>query len=399
MRYPGIPVKACFSILLALFNVVFAASLSVAAGPPPLHITRITPSGTDVPAGRQIVFQFDRPVVPMGRMARKASEIPITITPPLKCQWRWLNSGTLACQLDEKSALNPATRYTLIVNPGIKAEDGTTLEKPVRHSFITLRPGVRHVWFKTWTAPGMPVIRLTFNQPVFKDSVAQHIFIAAKGKTAKLTGVVVAPDPDIKEKPLGDSLKGAGKEARRVWLVYPSKALPLNTQVALRVNSGLSSFLGPESGIEKRVIVSFATFPPFAFEGVECIDNGGKTLHLTHNDPNLLKNRCNPLRQVALVFSSPVIPEEIKAHVALPRIWRGGVPTMIPGPTAPGFHNSVIPIKRDKPIRSGFRNGSRLSGNTTSKAVRIPSKTNSEDPWEFPWIWALQPITACLTLF
>ena len=100
----------------------------------------------------------------MGRMGRKASEIPIVITPSLKCRWRWLNSGTLACQLDEKSALVPATRYTLVVNPGIKAQDGTTLKKPVHHSFTTLRPKVRHVWFKPWTAPGMPVIRLTFNQ-------------------------------------------------------------------------------------------------------------------------------------------------------------------------------------------------------------------------------------------
>ncbi len=282
----------------------------------------------------------------MGRMARKASEIPITISPSLKCQWRWLNSGTLACQLDEKSALNPATRYTLIVNPEIKAQDGTTLEKPVRHSFTTIRPGVRHVWFKTWTAPGMPVIRLTFNQPVFKDSVAQHIFIAAKGKTAKLTGVVVAPDPDIKEKPLGDSSKGAGKEARRVWLVSPLKELPLNTQVALRVNSGLSSFLGPESGIEKRVIVSFATFPPFAFEGVECIDNGGKTLHLAPNDPNLLKNRCNPLRQVALVFSSPVIPEEIKAHVAFTPDLAGGRADYDPWANRSGFSQLSYPHKK-----------------------------------------------------
>ncbi len=59
-----------FTVLGVLLNITVATSLCVAA-PPPLHITRITPSGMDVPAGRQIVFQFDRPVVPMGRMARK----------------------------------------------------------------------------------------------------------------------------------------------------------------------------------------------------------------------------------------------------------------------------------------------------------------------------------------
>ena len=61
----------------------------------PLRLLRITPSGEDVPPGREIVFQFDRPVVPLGRMERDPSEIPITITPPLECQWRWLNTVCL----------------------------------------------------------------------------------------------------------------------------------------------------------------------------------------------------------------------------------------------------------------------------------------------------------------
>jgi hypothetical protein len=68
----------------------------------PLKPLRITPSGEDVPPGRQIVFQFSRPVVPVGRMDRDASKITITIAPELECQWRWLNTSALARQLDEK---------------------------------------------------------------------------------------------------------------------------------------------------------------------------------------------------------------------------------------------------------------------------------------------------------
>ena len=52
----------------------------------PLKLLRITPSGDDVPPGQEIVFQFDRPVVPLGRMERKGSEIPIAISPALNCQ-------------------------------------------------------------------------------------------------------------------------------------------------------------------------------------------------------------------------------------------------------------------------------------------------------------------------
>ena len=106
---------SAFSILfvfLFLTGIGFFAGHALAAENPPgeLKITRITPSGMDVPAGRQIVFEFNRPVVPLGRMERNSSEIPITIEPALSCQWRWLNASNLACQLDEKNghdACNP----------------------------------------------------------------------------------------------------------------------------------------------------------------------------------------------------------------------------------------------------------------------------------------------------
>ena len=192
MGHLSISVKAGFAVLGILLNLIVATSSSIAA-PPRLHITRITPSGTDVPAGRQIVFQFDKPVVPIGRMARQVSACsnflgPIVITPSLKCQWRWLNTGTLACQLDEKSAMSPATCYTIVVNPGIKTLDGATLEKAVRHSFTTERPQVQNAWFKTWRGPGMPVIRLTFNQPVFKNSVAPTHLYGSQRQNGKTNG-------------------------------------------------------------------------------------------------------------------------------------------------------------------------------------------------------------------
>ncbi|OQY42782.1 MAG: hypothetical protein B6240_13660, partial [Desulfobacteraceae bacterium 4572_87] len=272
MGRPNIARKFCLVFLSSLFILAGTIRQSPAA-PPPLHITRITPSGTDVPAGRQIVFQFDKPVVPIGRMARKASARsnflgPIVITPSLTCQWRWLNSSTLACQLDEKSALKPATRYTISVNPGIKSQDGTTLLKPVHHSFTTIRPKVQNVWFKTWSAPGMPIIRMTFNQPVFRDSVARHISFATHGKTKNPMGVTVVPDPDIKEKPLKssatDSPTDSSGEARRFWLVSPQKELPPDSKVALEVEPGVISFEGPEKGVENRTLASFSTFPPFA---------------------------------------------------------------------------------------------------------------------------------------
>ena len=182
---------------ILMFNGIARCNIE----PHSLHIIRITPDGTDVPRGSQIVFQFNQAVVPVGRMERDASEIPITIAPKLDCRWRWLNTSALACQLDEKSALMPATRYEICVNPGITAEDGATLSEPMRHSFITERPKVMQAWFKTWESPGTSLIRVQFSQPVSLPSVAAHVFMIVDDKKKQRIALNVVTDPDIKDTP------------------------------------------------------------------------------------------------------------------------------------------------------------------------------------------------------
>jgi len=235
---------ACVTVLALLSGVVITHTANAASEGSSLSIVRITPAGSDVPPGRQIVFHFSRPVVPVGRMEREASEIPISISPTLDCQWRWLNTRALSCGLDETSALKPATRYDIVVNPGIGAEDGTVLAKPVKHSFITERPTVRYVGFKTWKAPGMPFIRMTFNQPVSEKSVAQHVFMMVYDRDEKRVAIHAEPDPDVKQAPFiipltgekislvpaagrssgktelnqGKAASQPGSEARRIWL-------------------------------------------------------------------------------------------------------------------------------------------------------------------------------------
>ena len=85
----------------------------------PLELLAVNPGGEEVPPARQLVLRFNRPVVPVGRMERDAAEIPVTIEPPLACEWRWLDTSSLACQLGEKESMRPATRYTVTVEPGI----------------------------------------------------------------------------------------------------------------------------------------------------------------------------------------------------------------------------------------------------------------------------------------
>ncbi len=273
----------------------------------PLRVTNVSPAGTNVPATRQIVIQFNRPVVPIGRMERTAAEIPVEIDPPLQCQWRWLDTSALACQLGDGDQLALATRYTLVLNEGIAAEDGATTSGVFRHELTTERPRVVSPSFATWRGPGTPVIRVVFTQAVSESSVRAHLFMSHDG--ARRVPVQVEPETQQRE------------TARRVWLVRPSTELPLDTSVELRVEPGLESGDGPERGDENRVAVQFYTYPELAFLGVQCRTIGNDALTIVAGDG---AGECNPRAGVGLRFSAPVLPSEIKTGVEIVPDLAGG---------------------------------------------------------------------------
>ncbi|MHC1729954.1 MAG: alpha-2-macroglobulin [Syntrophobacteraceae bacterium] len=271
-----------------------------------LKITRITPSGVDVPAGRQIVFEFNRPVVPLGKMERSASEIPIEIEPALTCQWRWLNPSNLACRLDEKHAMVPSTSYSIKVKPEIRSEDGAILAEPVVHSFVTVRPKITSSYFKKWLSPGMPQFRVRFDQAVGKDSLEAHVFFRPE-KGQKVTAKVVE-DPDYsKEKP------------GLVWNLSPAIDLPPDNSGQLVVEPGIVPLLGKEAGVENRNVLGFQTLPEFRFHGVQCKDLKGKELIFSSDKPAAAQARCNPSSEISLLFSAPIVQSELRQKVTIGR--------------------------------------------------------------------------------
>src|SRR3546814_12236565 len=86
---------------------------SVRSGGNDRQLRLVTPAGNDVPAQSQIVFAFDRDVVPLVRMERDASEVPVTITPSPDCRWRWLDTQNLACNPAAGGKLRAATEYSV----------------------------------------------------------------------------------------------------------------------------------------------------------------------------------------------------------------------------------------------------------------------------------------------
>ena len=304
-------------VLTLLAIIMLTSLLSPALGKTnPLKISNITPGGENVQSLRQIVIQFDRDVVPLGAMERSRDEIPVTITPGVKGQWRWLDTSALALQLDESQALQPATRYTLIMNPGITALDGTTLIDPVIHTFTTPRPRISWMDFQTWRSPGTPVMGLHFNQPVTPESVKACVKLIRQTDGQLMSAVRVEPHPK--------------NTSGRIWWISPAKELPLDTAMVVWVSPGIISTQGAEPGMEKRVAVKFHTFPEFKFLGLQCYTLRGKKpiiispdqfqkfanlTNTANTPPPNIHPLANPDTYTELLFTAPVAFQEIRDQV------------------------------------------------------------------------------------
>ena len=167
--------KLCLLLILSCSFAPYAGAQE-AANLKPLEILRVTPSTDDVQPPKQIVFLFNQPVVPLGRMERNASEVPVEITPALPCEWRWLNTTSLSCNLPD-GATKRATTYDIIVKANLAAQNGARLEQAQSYKFITARPRVSYTDFEDWQGPSRPVIRVTINQPVTKASLEKALAV------------------------------------------------------------------------------------------------------------------------------------------------------------------------------------------------------------------------------
>ncbi len=338
---PCIPVDpAYFVILLLLFSFLALPAWAQEKGAPPgkdLRILRITPTGIEVPPGRQLVIQFDRPVVPLGRMERDAGELPITIEPQLNCQWRWLDPANLACNLGEKDALQPATEYRLVVGPGITDEGEATLGETVRHTFTTIRPRITEAWFKTWLGPRLPQNSVRGNLPVDLGSLTDHLFYLADGRRIPAK---VAEDPDYPHSP--------HNKDNHIWLVSPSTDLPAGVPAQLQIEPGLVTPKGAASGIERRILDTVYAIPDFRFLGVRCTNKDNKSFDIAPGPAVSSQQRCLPSGGVALLFSAPVQAEDIGAGLQFTPPLVGDPPDADPWEQVASYSQLAEPFTKGK---------------------------------------------------
>ncbi len=198
-------------VLVALAGIASADAPSIATPTGPVQVLRITPSGQVESAQRQVAIQFDRPMIVLGAAPPHLDSVPVTITPTLNCNWHWVNTSTLVCELGEhgskprtpgyerfgyqveQGGFAPATSYIVKVQAGIKATDGNVLKKDAIEGFNTERPRAQYGYLREWSGPTEPVIQVSFNLPVTRSSVEAHLFFPT---TAGRVPVSVMADPN-----------------------------------------------------------------------------------------------------------------------------------------------------------------------------------------------------------
>ncbi len=320
--------NAIITVIFLLFvSIFFNYARAQENAVRPLEILQVTPNGQDVQPPAQIVFQFNQPVVSLGKMERSAKEIPIAIEPAVPCQWRWLNTSALSCNLTDAKSKR-ATRYHIIVQPEFTAQNGEKLVAAQQYDFTTELPRVVYNTFEEWQGPGRPTIRLTFNQSVTKASLEKALKMEIEG--GKKVSVNIKPYTQNRQPAQAAALphenglwawfqgklaaqqpdnQSTSDDDGRNWVVAPVQDLPLATEVKLNLLPGVQSLEGSEKSIAENTIVAFDTFPEFAFLGMECQNNDGNSVKIDNGSQNT--DLCDPQSDIALKFSAPVLRREV----------------------------------------------------------------------------------------
>ncbi len=340
-----------------------------------LELIRITPNGDGVnPSNRQLVFKFNQPMTAVGLHQVDAQDVPIKISPAVDCEWRWLDTSSLSCQLGRDAPLKLATRYRVDVANQFKALSGVKLDQSIEHSFTTQRPKVERVRLEDWSTLDKPVVRLSFNQPVTRDSVLQAMRF--RTQDGRFTSSVLIPefwnpltdrlflkhDDTFRSFPyLSSSLDEAEKrreiairskaqeQARTVWRIQPSLPLPQDTRIELGSGTELSGIEGPLGSLAVKVHHGFTSLPAFKFIGLECrlapqqselflkpdYRSSDKLRTLSKDGSSALEktSACDPQQAIGLRFSVPVSYQTAKGALSFTPDLSGGDPTYDPWST------------------------------------------------------------------
>jgi uncharacterized protein YfaS (alpha-2-macroglobulin family) len=185
------------SVLLLLWVGVMSLSAQTATeepdpqdAPPELVVVSVLPEdGTNEVAGRAVITViFNRPVVPLVIVEDMDNlPQPLTISPAIAGVGEWLNTSIYTFTPDV--IWSPNTEYTIMVNAGLTAVDGTVLAKDFVWSFVTTEPEVIEV-IPSNGENGIGLNRtfqMVFNMPMDTASVEAAFFLRPQSENSGTT--------------------------------------------------------------------------------------------------------------------------------------------------------------------------------------------------------------------
>lgn len=281
----------------------------------PLQVVRVTPEGEGIPEAGQIVIEFNHAMAKLGQEP-SLTDLPITITPEVKGHWHWINEKTLVLNVNAENGLKKAEKYSVIIKPGLKALDGALLSQEVRHEFTTLLPTANWVDFKIWKSPTKPVAEVSFNMPVTKESVEAHLYFIPKDSKDNRVAVKATSDVRDEEGNPKTDLKVADR-----WIIEPASDLIADKDYELHIEPGIKAEAGSQPGRENQSRLQLKTFGDFRFIGFSCRLNSqsldDKPSVFTAKNPQKENERCNPMEEINLLFTSPTLRSFAKKNIEI----------------------------------------------------------------------------------
>jgi len=259
-----------------------------------LEVLMIRPEAENVIDVQQISVTFNRTMVPLGDYEKLAQNFPIEITPKIPCSWRWLNGSTLACNLDK--ALPLSNSYKITVPAGIKSYDGVVLKAAKSATFSTQAWAVVNSSPIQWSAPDVPSLTLTFNQPMDLNSLQSKVTTNCGKPTVAKLPAKVAEDFNV--------------DPSRSYSFTYSKPIGLDKQCELTLPKDTKAESGPLPS--EAHTTKFSTYPEFRITSLSCYDKSEEKVRFVYN---LKISGCDPDYGITLALSTPTTGTQLSGKI------------------------------------------------------------------------------------
>jgi uncharacterized protein YfaS (alpha-2-macroglobulin family) len=285
-----VTVAAGLALILGLFLVPHPAW----AGPEPLRVIRIIPSGP-VSIARKVTVIFSRPMKPLGQLTVDLHRVPVRISPRRPGKFKWINVNTLEYTFDKP--VPSSTRVKVTVVAGTRSLDGSRLPAAVVRYFTTAtirvvyaRPTNGSTGLSRW-----PVFFLTFNQAVRLGDLRRKTFFRIFSRTGRpMTIKAYVGYPQI--------IKHQGRVIRASYQIRPTRTLPQDTQAQLVIDPPLRPVEGTVPSLQRQII-NFRTYGPFRLSHYRC--------------DRTPEGACNPTGGLNLYFTTRITAKRFNGQVTV----------------------------------------------------------------------------------